>query len=149
VAGVAGRGTARIWAEALRPVSRTTRVLLRYGSGNAWLTGEPAALEHRYGQGAIVYLGALVDPALMRTFVGRILGAAHVSSPFGVLPSGVELMRRVGADREIVIVINHGPMPRTIHLPYALQDVLHRGRTVRTLRLASQGIAVLERRSAS
>ncbi|EQD67141.1 Beta-galactosidase trimerisation domain protein, partial [mine drainage metagenome] len=50
VSGSMGRGTGRIWAEALTPHSSATRVLLRYGAGNAWLSGTPAALEHRYGR---------------------------------------------------------------------------------------------------
>lgn len=145
VAGTAGRGSGRIWAEALTPLSGATQVLLRYGTGNAWLSGEPAAIEHRYGRGAIIYLGTILDRPLMRAFVERRLAAAGVHSPFGLLPRGVELMRRVGEDREVVIVINHGETARTVRLPYAMHDVLHPGHIVRTLHLDTQGVAVLER----
>ncbi len=148
VAGAAGDGTGRIWAEALTPRSRKTRVLLRYGAGNAWLTGEPAAIERRYGHGAILYLGTILDRRLMHAFVERTLAAAGVRSPFGVLPRGIELMRRVGAGREVVILINHGAARRTVRLPYAMRDVLHRGRVLRSVRLRSEGVAVLERTSA-
>ena len=145
VSGAAGRGTGRVWAEALTPRSSATRVLLRYGPGNAWLAGEPAAIEHRYGRGAILYLGTILDQPLMRAFIQHTLDTAGVRSRFGVLPPGIELMRRVGAGREVVIVINHGKRARLVRLPYAMHDVLHPGRVVRTLRLRTQGIAVLER----
>ncbi len=145
VSGAAGHGTGRIWAEALTPHSSATRVLLRYGAGNAWLTGRPAALEHRYGRGAIVYLGTILDRRLMHAFVAHRLAAAGVHSPFGLLPPGVELMRRVGDGREVVIIINHGKRRRAVRLPYAMHDVLHPGRILRTVRLRPQGVAVLER----
>ncbi len=144
VEGAVGRGTGRIWAEALTPLSPATRVLLRYGAGNAWLTGEPAAIEHRYGRGAIIYLGTILDRRLMHAFVARRLAAAGVRSAFGVLPRGIELMRRIGSGREVVIVINHGRNTRSVRLPYAMHDVLHPGHTVQTLKLRAQGVAVLE-----
>ncbi len=145
VRGAAGSGRGRIWAEALTPHSSATQVLLRYGGGNAWLAGKPAALERRYGHGAILYLGTLLDRSLMHAFVQRILRAADVHSAFGTLPPGVELMRRVGDGHEVVIVINHGDSTRTVHLPHAMHDVLHAGHLVRTLNLRTQGVAVLER----
>ncbi len=147
VAGVAGHGTGRIWAEALRPFSSATQVLLRYGVGNAWLAGEPAAIERRYGHGAILYLGTLLGRRLMHEFVERALAAAGVRSPFGALPRGIELMRRVGAGREVVILINHGGSTHTVRLPYAMHDVLQRGHLLRSVRLRAQGVAVLERAS--
>ncbi len=142
--GAVGRGTGRIWAEALTRLAPATRVLLRYGAGNAWLTGEPAAIERRCGRGAIIYLGTILNRRLMHAFVARRLAAAGVRSPFGVLPRGIELMRRIGSGREVVIVINHGSTTRTVRLPYVMHDVLHPGRPVRTLNLRAQGVAVLE-----
>ena len=145
VSGALGRGSGRIWAEALSPKSATTQVLLHYGAGNAWLTGQAAAIEHRYGRGAIIYLGTILNRRLMHAFVAQRLASAGVHSPFGVLPAGVELMRRVGEGREVVIVINHASAARTVQLPYAMRDVLHRGRSLRVLHLRPQGVAVLER----
>ena len=145
VSGALGSGSGRIWAEALSPKSAATQVLLRYGAGNAWLTGQAAALEHRYGHGAIIYLGTILNRHLMHAFVARQLTSAGVRSPFGVVPAGVELMRRVGDGREVVIVINHALSARTVRLPYAMRDVLHPGHAVRLLDLRPQGVAVLDR----
>jgi len=57
----------------------------------------------------------------------------------------VELMRRYGKGREIMILINHGASPRTVTLPDAAQDLLHAGVAVREVTLGAQGVAVLER----
>ncbi len=144
VSGALGSGTGRIWAEALSVKSAATQVLLRYGVGNAWLTGHAAAIEHRYGRGAITYLGTILNRGLMHAFVAQRLASAGVHSPFGVLPAGVELMRRVGQGHEVVIVINHASVAHTVRLPYAMHDVLHRDHVLRVLHLRPQGVAVLE-----
>jgi beta-galactosidase len=145
VAGPAGTGTASIWAEALQPLSPRTRVLLRYAPDSAWLSGQPAALRRAYGRGDITYLGALFDPHLTRHLLRRALAAAGVRSSIGPLPAGVELMRRYGQGREVMILINHGAATRTVKLPGILRDVLHPGAKVGAVTLRAQGVAVLER----
>ena len=67
VSGPAGTGTASIWAEALQPLTRQTRVILRYAPDSSWLSRQPAALRRGYGRGDITYLGALFDPHLTRS----------------------------------------------------------------------------------
>ena len=62
VSGPAGTGTASIWAEALQPLTRETRVILRYAPDSSWLSRQPAALRRGYGRGDITYLGALSIP---------------------------------------------------------------------------------------
>src|SRR6185312_15109241 len=108
VSGPAGRGSASIWAEALQPLSRQTRVILRYASNTSWLSGQPAALRRTYGRGEITYLGALFDPQLSRILLRHALAAARVPLPIGTLPPDVELMRRYGGGRQVTILINHG-----------------------------------------
>jgi hypothetical protein len=135
-----GRGTGRIWADPLTPHSSATRVLLRYRADNAWLTGKPAALGHRYWRGVNLHLGTILNGRLIHAFVAHRLAATVVHSPFGVLPRGVELMRRVGDSCEVVI-INHGKRVRTAHLPCAMHDVLHPVGIVRSVHLGSQGVA--------
>jgi beta-galactosidase len=144
VSGPAGTGTASIWAEALQPLTRETRVILRYAPDSSWLSRQPAALRRDYGHGDITYLGALFDPGLTRTLLRRALFAAGVSPTMNALPAGVESMRRQGAGRRIMILINHGASPRTVQLPDVMQDVLHPGTNVRAVTLGAQGVAVLE-----
>ena len=144
VAGPAGSGTASIWAEALQPLTRQTRVILRYAANTPWLSGQPAALRRAYGRGEITYLGALFDPQLTRGVLRRALIGAGVRASMGALPADVELMRRYGSGREITILINHGAAPRTVALPGPAEDLLHPGMKVREVTLAAQGVAVLE-----
>jgi beta-galactosidase len=146
VSGEAGSGTASIWGEDLSAHDPQTRVILRYGASETWLSDRPAALRRTYGKGTLTYLGTVLDPAMMSAFVKQALDAAHVTAAFGLLPPDVELMRRQTAagDRIVFILINHGRQTRAIHLPVTLQDVLAEGRVVRSVTLASQGVAVLE-----
>ena len=84
----------------------------------------------------------------MSVFVKRALDAAHVGSVFGPLPPDVELTRRVGAGRDIFVLINHGRQERSVELPAEMHEVLGGSRTIRKIALASQGVAVLEHRHA-
>jgi beta-galactosidase len=144
VSGSAGAGTASIWAEALQPLTPQTRVILRYAPDSSWLSHQPAALRRGYGRGEITYLGALFDPRLTRSLLRGALFAAGARPSMSALPAGVELMRRYGGGREVMILINHGASPRTVALPHVMQDLLHPGVKVRTVTLGAQGVAVLE-----
>jgi beta-galactosidase len=147
VSGPAGTGRASIWAEALQPRSRQTRVILRYAPNTSWLSGQPAALRRAYGRGEITYLGALFDPELTRLLLRGALAAAGVRASPLKLPPGLELMRRYGKGRTVMVLINHGASPQAVTLPHAMQDLLHPGATVREVTLGAQGVAVLERRT--
>jgi beta-galactosidase len=57
-------------------------------------------------------------------------------------------MRRVGAGRDIFVLINHGKQERSLELPADMHEVLGGNRTIRKITLASQGVAVLEQRHA-
>jgi beta-galactosidase len=144
VAGSAGTGTASIWGEDLTAKAGDSKVLLRFGKNRTWLSQEAAALSRPAGQGKIVYLGTLLDPKLMRAFVGEQLKDAHVTPWLGALPEGVEAMRRTGKAHDIVILINHGNAPANITLPNAMRDALGNNDDVHDLTLESQGVAVLE-----
>ena len=148
VAGLAGAGMASVWAEALQPLTRETRIILRYAPNIPWLGNQPAALSRPYGHGQITYLGALFDPQLTRALLRRELATVGAISPMDALPPNVELMRRDGAGREVTILINHGASPRTVKLPDLEQDVLHPGTKVREVTLGPEGVAVLERTGA-
>jgi beta-galactosidase len=139
VIGEAGQGTASIWAETLS--ARDAQVVLRYGPSRAWTSGQPAAVTRTVGKGRITYLGAVLDPLLMNAFVGDELKAGGVAA-VPALPEEVEAMRRVGAGREALILINHGAAAQSVALPSVMTDVLAGGRT-RRVELAPQGVAVL------
>ncbi|HTX00648.1 MAG TPA: beta-galactosidase, partial [Acidimicrobiales bacterium] len=144
VSGVWGRGEATIWAELLSTRAPDTRVLLRYGRCNGWLDGQPAAITRKLGRGTLTYLGALLDPALMRSAVRSMLEDAGVPPPPIAAPDGVEVCRRVGKDRQVFVLLNYGRKPAAVELPWPMRDLLDGGRTRRIV-LAPLGVAVLSR----
>jgi beta-galactosidase len=139
--GVAG--TASIWAEDLATRAPDTEIVLRYGKANGWLDGHPAAISRKVGRGRITYVGALIDAATMQHFLDGALSAAGVAREF-TLPEDVEIMRRAGDGREVLIVINHGRETRNVTLPAPMRDVLGGGSTS-AVTLAPEGVAVLQR----
>jgi len=155
VGGELGAGTANVWAEQLSTREKDAYVLLRYGKSNGWLDGQPAMITRKVGKGSISYLGALLDANLMRSAIAWMTGTAQVQPEFGSLPPDVEVCRRVGLDYSVFILINHGTGEHgtgehgtgeaTIHLPGAMEDVLHEGRPVSELVLEAQGVAILEK----
>jgi beta-galactosidase len=144
VTGEIGSGTASLWGEDLSASSPHTSIILRYDANGTWLSGKPAALRSDYGKGTLTYLGAVLDPASLGTFIRQALDAAHVAPWFGPLPAEIELARRATANHAVFILINHGKSPCTIDLPRTLHDVLASNRDVRSVTLASQEVAVLE-----
>ncbi len=148
VAGDWGDGHATIWAEMLSTSSPATHVLMRYGVSDGWLDGQPAVITRAVGRGTITYVGAVLDPSLMRAAVKTWVAAAGVDSPTLPVPPGVEVCRRVGAGHEVFVLLNFAPQAVAFALPQAMDDVLHGG-SVQDLRLPRYGVAILSRTLAS
>ena len=147
VSGSLGSGTATEWAEMLSVRTKDDAVLLRYGKTNGWLDGHPAMITRRVGKGSISYLGAVLDPALMRRVIQWALDGAQVKPEFGAVPEGVEVCRRVGKDHTVFVLINHGAEPADVTLPVGVADVLHGGSSEASVELKPQDVAVLETRA--
>lgn len=159
VAGEWGSGRATVWAETLAPLTAAQHsafnsqlsasageieIPLRYGPGNDWLTGQPAALRRHVGKGTITYLGAVVDQPLMQTLAKQWVALAKIDSPTIAVPDRVSVGRRVAADREVFILTNFSTGPQDIALPAPMTDVLHGGEVTK-LNLPRYGVAVLRR----
>ena len=137
----AGDGKATIWAEYLSAKAPDVEVVLRYGKANGWLDGHPAAISRKAGKGRITYLGALVDAPTMAVLLDRAIAGAGLSREFSPAED-VEIMRRTGLGRDVLIVINHGRETRQVKLPAAMEDVLAGGSKT-NLTLPPEGVAVL------
>ncbi len=144
VAGEWGKGTIDIWAEIFDSLAPDTEVLMRYGAGNAWLEGKPAVVTRRVGAGRITYIGAVLDSSLMATTAARLVTDAGIEPVRLDVPAGVSVGRRVGADREVFVVINLADGPREFALPGAMADLLNGGQVER-LELPRYGVAVVSR----
>ena len=78
VTGAWGAGKATVWAEIFDQLAADTTVVMRYGTGNAWLENQPAAVSRKLGKGTITYLGAVLDPALMASVARQWVAADAV-----------------------------------------------------------------------
>lgn len=144
LAGECGSGQATIWAELLTLDAEDARALLTYGRGNGWLDGKPAMVSRALpGGGRISYLGAWTDGALMAEAMRWAVRSANVPAPVIAPPPGVEVCRRVKAEGEVFIVINHTTEPRSVELPAAMHEVLTDRRCEGALALGPRGVAVL------
>ena len=143
VTGPPGNGEGTIWADLLQVDSPEAEVLLRYGACNGWLDGEPAMVSRKAGQGRITYLGTWLDGPTMQLAAAWMVEASDVEPPFGRVPDGVELCRRVGNDREVFILINHGNVAQRVTLPRPLRDMLTDQAFEHSAELAPLGVMVL------
>jgi len=142
--GELGSGTANIWAEQLSVQSPDTKVVERYGKSNGWLDDQPAVITRQFGKGRITYVGAWLDPALLSDLTGGLLEEAGVKPILPGVPAGVEVCRRSGAGKSILILINHNTDPEHVALPSPMRVVIEGdGSTVSAVDLPPFGVAVL------
>jgi beta-galactosidase len=142
VSGKWGTGETIIWAEALKPSSPETEVLLRYGKANGWLDDQPAAITHSYGKGRITYIGAILDDKIMANAAEWMIQVSGVTPAFGPLPDGVEVSRRSGKGKEVFVFVNFTQQPQPISLPKAM-DLLLSGKEANRLQLPAYGVEVV------
>ncbi|WP_420239114.1 beta-galactosidase [Telmatobacter bradus] len=136
-------GKATQWAEQLTTHTADVRILLRYGHANGWLDHQTAMVERPLGKGTIAYLGAVVDEATMQHIVQRALDATKLKPEFGTVPAQVEVCRRVNTQKTVFIVINHGNTASDVTLAAPMRDLLQDGKSVSSLHLQAQDVAVL------
>ncbi len=139
-------GTATIWAEQLSTTNPETKILLRYGKSNGWLDNQPAVITRNIGTGSITYIGALLDAKLLANILTPF--EPKLRPLFQPLPSNIELCRRIRANREILILINHSNDPTTATPLVPVHDILN-NTTPTTINLSAQGVTVLETISAN
>ena len=122
--GTLGNGAASLWAEQLKTSDPSTQVLLRYGTSNGWLDGQPAVVTRTLARGVITYVGAVLDDTLVTNLAEHVARESGVKPLFGTVPEGVEVSRRVGANKQIFVFINFSQQPKTIALPHTMKSLL-------------------------
>ena len=145
VSGGLGSGTANVWAETLSTKSPDTHVLMKYGASNGWLDNQPAVITRKVGNGSITYIGAWLNDDLLAKLTAALLQQSGVQPIIPNTPDGVEVCLRTGANRSVLILINHNKAEARVDLPHAMRDLLDSGNTSRTsVDLPGYGVAVLE-----
>ncbi|MBS1852355.1 MAG: beta-galactosidase [Acidobacteria bacterium] len=121
ISGAWGSGESTIWAEQLGKQSPETQVLMKYGKSNGWLDEQPAVLTRAYGKGRITYIGALLDEELMTAAAQWMVKESGVAPVFGPVPSDIEVSRRMGAGKQVFVLINFAQEARTVPLPRTMK----------------------------
>ena len=131
-----------LFAEYLNMQAPDVKVLMRYGADRGWLDGQPAAVTRKVGRGSITYIGAWLDDAGMKKASQWMLTESDVNPDLLEAPDGVEVYRRVAADRKVFIVDNLSHAAQTVVLPNVMKDVLT-DQMVHSVKLPVYGVAVL------
>jgi beta-galactosidase len=136
---------ANVWAEFLTPSDAQTQVVMRYGAGNGWLDGQPAMVTRKVGKGSITYLGGWLDDGLMIKLTASWIQMSQIQPIVLNVAEGVEVCRRTGNGKSVLIIINHTTTSQSIGLPSAMIDLLsNRPTPVSQIALPPHGVAVLQ-----
>jgi len=141
VSGPWGTGEATIWAEQLTSLSPGAEVLLKYGKSNGWLDDQPAVISRVYGKGRITYIGAVLDEKLMGAAADWLTQKSDVKAVFGPVPDGIEVSRRVGAGKQVFVLVNYAQENRQVTLPGPMK-LAFASREATSVDLAPYGVAV-------
>jgi beta-galactosidase len=131
------RGSATHWQDIIEPAGG--EVLARYASG-PW-DGRPAALDHRYGQGRVIYLGTRLDRADMRELIGPLLGQQPA------VPAGVERVVREAGPVSYEFLLNHSGTAVSVPTVPGGTDLLTGTSVDAQLDLPPAGVAIIRRES--
>jgi beta-galactosidase len=140
--GSLGDGEASVWGEFLKTTSADAEVLLRYGTSNGWLDGQPCAVTRRYGKGRITYIGAVLDDKLVSAAAQWMAKTSEITTAFGPVPDGIEASRRVGPDGSVFVLINFNAQEQHVNLPRTMKSLIDQ-RDVTQVDLPHYGVAVL------
>jgi beta-galactosidase len=116
---------------------------MRYGTGNGWLDGQPAAVTRKVGRGSITYIGAALDEAAMRRAAEWMLNESGVAEVMQEVPADVDVAIRSDGQKRIVILTNYGAETQVVKLPHPMRNVLDGGESS-SVSLHRFGVAVLQ-----
>lgn len=142
LAGDWGNGEDTLWAEQLETTAPDTQVLMRYGTSNGWLDGQPAAVTRKVGKGSITYIGATLTGNTGKAAARWMTQEAGVVPLVPDVPEGVDVAVRSGEGKRVVILTNYNTAATTIALPAAMEDLLT-GKKASQVTLPRYGVAVL------
>jgi beta-galactosidase len=144
VSGEWGNAEARSYAEQMQVNDPDTRVLMRFGKYDGWLDGQPAVITRNVGKGSITYFGVWMDAEAMKSAAGWMIELSGATPDLPSVPKGVEVQRRTGASKDVLILENFSATSQTFTLPSVRRNVLS-GKTVNSVTLPAYGVAVLAR----
>jgi beta-galactosidase len=142
VAGAWGSGTSTIWAEQLKASAPDSEVLLKYGAANGWLDNQPAVLSRSYGKGRITYIGTVLDDKTMAAAAEWMAQKSGLTPALGPMPDGIDVCPRMGAGKQVFILVNFKQETQHVTLPHAMTELLGGGESS-TIDIPAYGVEVL------
>jgi beta-galactosidase len=117
--------TAAVWADVLEP---------KGAEKVAWYTadyyaGKAAVTRNAFGQGKVIYLGAMGDAAYYAA-VARWLSAMAGVTPLLETPAGVEVSERWSEQGRLLFLLNHTDVTQSVDVGSGFQDLLQGEATV-------------------
>jgi beta-galactosidase len=82
----------------------------------------------------------------MRAATEWMIRLGDLKPALGPVPDGVEVSRRVGAGKEVFVLVNHTKMAQHVTLPRPMHRVLHDGAAASAVDLPPRGVEVLRGR---
>jgi beta-galactosidase len=136
--GTLSRGD--VWSELIEVGGAD--VLATFASSE--LAGKPAVTSNAFGDGSAVYVGTQLDVGATRRLLREACSRAHVQ-PHAEAPDGVEAVRRIGAGRSLLFLLNHRDVPVDVPVGAAGTDLIgavevHPG----LMRMEARGVAVIK-----
>lgn len=141
--GTWGPNASQLFAERLQVTSPDTKVLMRYGRSNGWLDGSPAVVTRKSGVGSITYVGVWMEDEGMKQAVQWMLQMSGAKPDLLIVPTGVEVQRRVKSRQQVFMVENFSNSKQTINLPRSMSDVFS-GKNISSITLPVYGVSVLK-----
>jgi beta-galactosidase len=135
-------GQSRIWAERLRLLSSSTRIIARYGKANGWLDDQVAISVNSLKNGLVYYVGAYLDETAQQALMTKVLKIARITTISS--PPGVEVSKRVRPDNvEIYFFINHKPVEQPIQFPWPVREHLSGFELPSEFKLEPYGVVIV------
>jgi beta-galactosidase len=136
--GALSRGD--VWSELIEVAA--AEVLATFAGPE--LMGKPAVTSNAFGDGSAIYLGTLPDSGAMRRLLREACSRARVQ-PHAEVPDGVEAVRRIGAGKSLLFLLNHRDVPVDVPVGAAGTNLVggaevHPG----LMRMEARGVAVIK-----
>jgi beta-galactosidase len=127
------------WCDVLKP--NGADVVATYAQD--YYAGKSAITLNRFGQGQVVYVGALGDFRLYETLARWLLNSAGVQ-PILTVPEGVEVVERWQGNQPLLFVLNHTERSQEVTLDGRFADLLDGSGTLEgTVTVPPRGVLVL------
>ena len=110
---------ASVWADVLE--TKGAQVIAWYTQD--YYADKPAATLNLFGDGKVIYLGALGDVAYYGAIARSVAGMVGIE-PLLDTPAGVEVTERWQADEKLLFVLNHNNQEMELNLPSRFRDLI-------------------------